>query len=106
MSIESRLAKKSVEYASNLAKKLPVLRGELEAALANVSELNRMIEIAESAPERAQSFESRIDSRLQCPRCWIEDHAHADLDSISADELPYVFRCVSCGRSEKFYARV
>ena len=103
MSIESRLRKKAAENAKILAIKLPSLQRELELALSTVSELNKKIEIAETAMERAQSFESRVGSRFQCPHCWIENHERADLGSISPGDD--VFQCASCGRIEKFYAR-
>jgi hypothetical protein len=106
MSIESRLREKSTENARNLAMKLPIFQRELESALANVSELNRKIEIAEAAQERAQSFESRLGARFQCPHCWIESHTRADLESISAEDFTNVFQCTACGRIEKFYAKL
>lgn len=105
MSIESRLMEKAAESAKSLAINLPRLRRDLEFALSKVSELNRNIEIAETAWEYAQSFESRVGSRFQCPHCWIEDHVRADLDSISAEDNN-VFQCTTCGRIEKFYARL
>jgi uncharacterized C2H2 Zn-finger protein len=105
MLIESRLVEESKQSAQILAIKLPGLQRELEAALASVRELNSKIEVAESAQERAASFESRIGEHFQCPRCWIERHAHADLESISSDGLSEVLRCAACGKIEKFYAR-
>jgi hypothetical protein len=104
MSVELRLKEKAAESAKMLAVKLPSLRRDLELALSKVSELNRNIEIAETAWEQAQSFESRIGSRFQCPHCWIENHTRADLDSISTGDND-VFQCATCGRIEKFYAR-
>ena len=106
MSIESRLREKSTETARILAIKLPIFQRELESALANVSELSRKIEIAETAQERAQSFESRIGARYQCPHCWIENHARADLEFISAEDFTNVFQCTACGRIEKLYTRL
>ena len=104
MSVESRLAERAEETAKILAIKLPSLQRELELALSKVSELNRKIEVAETAMEHAQSFESRVGSRFQCPHCWIENHKRADLDPISG-EGNNVFQCAVCGRIEKFYAR-
>jgi hypothetical protein len=103
MSIESRLREKATENAKILAIRLPSLQRELEVALSSVSELNKKIEIAETAMERAVSFESRVGARFQCPHCWIENHERADLASISAGDD--VFQCAACGRIEKFYAR-
>jgi len=104
MSVESRLKEKATENARTLAIKLPSLQRELEAALANVRELNSRIEIAETAQDRAQSFEPRVGGRLQCQHCWIENHAHADMDSIAAP-ADSVLKCTVCGRIERFYAR-
>ena len=104
MSVESRLRERAEENAKVLAIRLPNLQRELELALSKVSELNKKIEIAETAMERAQSFETRVGSRFQCPHCWIENHEHADLESISGEENS-VFKCSTCGRIEKFYAR-
>lgn len=104
MSIESRLREKATENAKILATRLPSLQHELELALSKISELNRKIEIAETAMERAESFESRVDSRFQCPHCWIENHTRGDLDAISG-ESNHVFQCATCGRIEKFYTR-
>ena len=105
MLIESKLVEQSTQSAQIFAIKLPALQRELEAALASVRELNGKIEIAESARERAASFEARIGENFQCPRCWIESHAHADLESIFSDDLSEVLRCTTCGKIEKFYAR-
>lgn len=102
MSIESRLREKAAETARILAINLPKLHRELEIALSELGDLNKKIEVAESALERAQTFESRVESRYQCPHCWIENHTRANLDAISADDNS-VFKCASCGRIEKFY---
>ena len=103
--IESKLVEQAKQSAQILAIKLPALQRELESALASVRELNNKIEIAESAQERAASFQSRIGDYFQCPRCWIEDGAHAELESIFSDDKSEVLRCAACGKIEKFYER-
>ena len=105
MLIESKLVAQAKQSAQILAIKLPALQRELESALASVRELNNKIEIAESAQERAASFQSRIGNFFQCPRCWIEGHAHADLESIFSDDVSEVLRCTACGKVEKLYGR-
>lgn len=104
MSVESRLRDRAEENARVLAIGLPSLQRELELALSKVSELNKKIEVAEAAMERARSFESRVGSRFQCAHCWIENQEHADLELISGEDNN-VFKCSICGRIEKFFAR-
>ncbi len=84
------------EIAESVASRQTRLRVEKLDLQAKLDEVKTKLDRAETAIDRARAFHIRVNGRLQCPRCWVEDEVAADLAPIPNGDGEDAFRCGIC----------
>ena len=80
---EKRSALEAVQHATTEKKK---------------AEAKRELDKAEEALRRVDSYRTEMNSKLQCPHCWVANRVQSDLHRIPRESLSVFYKCIICGK--------
>ena len=85
------------DFVNEASRPTPDLEQELRQIEARKQEIERKLQIAHLALDRAGRFVAMSGPNRYCPRCWVFDERHNIIDPIGGGTREYdLFRCRVC----------